>query len=77
MNRLFTILWGALAMMLAIIVGVIVYDFCSEDEVESEILQEEIVAEKKRRKIKQVRTIDSETGPTETEAQLVEDIIGR
>ncbi len=75
MNRLSTILWVAFAMMLALIVGVIAYDFCSQDEGESGILQEEQVVEKKRRKIKQVRTIDSETGPTETEAQLVEDII--
>jgi hypothetical protein len=75
MNRLFTILWGALAMMLAIIVGVIVYDFCSEDEVESEILQEEIVAEKKRRKIRSVENIDFKVKAAEQEIHSSKDSI--
>ena len=74
-NRFFTIFWVSFAMMLALIVGVIVYDFCSEDEVESEILQEEIVAEKKRRKIKQVGRIGSAAKPVDTEAQLVEYVV--
>ena len=75
MNRLFTFLWISIAMMLALIVGIIAYDFCPQDEGEIGVLQEARVAEKKRRKIKQVRTIDSETKPIETEAQLVEDIV--
>jgi hypothetical protein len=75
-KRFFTIFWVSFAMMLALIVGVIAYDFCLEDEGELGVLQEERIAEKKRRKIKQVRTIDSETKPIETEAQLVEDVVG-
>ena len=74
-KRFFTIFWVSFAMMLALIVGVIAYDFCSEDEVESEILQEEIVAEKKRRKIKQVGRIGSAAKSVDTEAQIVEDVI--
>ena len=74
-NRFFTIFWVSFAMMFALIVGVIVYDFCSEDEGESEILQEEIVAEKKRRKIKQVGRIGSAAKSVDTEAQIVEDVI--
>ena len=74
-NRFFTIFWVSFAMMFALIVGVIVYDFCSEDEVESEILQEEIVAEKKRRKIKQVERIGSAAKSVDAEAQIVEDVI--
>ena len=73
-NRFFTILWVSFAVMLALIVGIIAYDFCLEDEGELGVLQEERIAEKKRRKIKQVRTIDSETKPIETEAQIVEDV---
>ena len=74
-KRFFTIFWVSFAMMLALIVGVIAYDFCSEDEVESEILQEEIVAEKKRRKIKQVGRIGSAAKSVDNEAQIVEDVI--
>ena len=74
-NRFFTIFWVSFAMMFALIVGVIVYDFCSEDEGESEILQEEIVAEKKRRKIKQVGRIGSAAKSVDTKAQIVEDVI--
>ena len=51
MNRLFAILWASFAMMLALIVGIIVLDVYSEDEVESEIQQEKRVAEKNQRKI--------------------------
>ena len=74
-NRFFTIFWVSFAMMLALIVGVIVYDFCSEDEVETEILQEGRVVEKKRRKIKQVGRIGSAAKPVDTEAQLVEYVV--
>jgi hypothetical protein len=58
-KRFFTIFWVSFAMMLALIVGVIVYDFCSEGEGGVEILREKRVSEKKRRRIRQVGRIGS------------------
>lgn len=75
MNRLFTILWVAFAMMLALIVGIIVLDVYSEDEVESEIQQEKRVAEKNQRKIRSVENVDSEMRAAEQEINFSKDII--
>ena len=75
MNRLFAILWASFAMMLALIVGIIVLDVYSEDEVESEIQQEKRVAEKNQRKIKSVENVDSEVRVVGQEIHSSKDII--
>lgn len=74
-NRFFIILWVYFAVMLALIVGIIAYDFCLEDEGEIGVLQEERIAEKKRRRIRQVGRIGSAAKSVDTEAQIVEDVI--
>lgn len=75
MNRLFTILWVAFAMMLALIVGIIVLDVYSEDEVESEIQQEKRVAEKNQRKVRPIENVDSEVRAAEQEIHSSKDIV--
>ena len=74
-KRFLTILWVSFAVMLALIVGIIAYDFCPQDEGEIGVLQEERVAEKKRRRIRQVGRIGSAIKSVDTEAQIVEDVI--
>lgn len=75
MNRLFIILWISLVMMLTLIVSIIVYDFCAEDEVGVMKSQEIYGANKKQRKIRLVENIDSEVKVAEQEINLSKDII--
>lgn len=75
MNRLFIILWISLAMTLTLIVSIIVYDFCAEDEVGVVKSQEIYGANKKQRKIRLVENIDSEVGAVEQEIPSSKDIV--
>lgn len=75
MNRLFIILWISLVMMLTLIVSIIVYDFCAEDEVGVMKSREIYGANKKQRKIRLVENIDSEVKVAEQEINLSKDII--
>ena len=72
MNRLFTFLWVSFAVMLALIVGIIAYDFYLEDEAVSDVSQGEKVSKKKLRRIRQVKRSESETRIAETRARTPE-----
>jgi hypothetical protein len=75
MHRLFIILWISLAMMLTLIVSIIVYDFCAEDEVGVVKSQEIYRVNKKQRKIRLVESVDSEVGAVEQEIHSSKDIV--
>ena len=73
MNRLFIILWISLAMMLTLIVIIIVYDFCAEDEVGVVKSQEIYGANKKQRKIRLVENIDAVEQEIRSSKDIVEE----
>ena len=74
-NHFFIILWVSFAMMLAIIVGIIVYDFCVEDEVGVVKSQEIYGSNKNQRKVRPVENVDSEVVAVEQEIRSSKDIV--
>jgi hypothetical protein len=74
-NHFFIILWVSFAMMLAIIVGIIVYDLCAEDEVGVVKSQKIYGANKNQRKVRPVENVDSEVVAVEQEIRSSKDIV--
>ena len=74
MNRLYIIFWVSFAVVLALIVGIIAYDFCCENELAPVASQEGRIIQRRQWKIKNAQNIESEEQIVELKERFQDDV---